>query len=132
MSIVYPEPNLIMKAIYTPDIDGQELIDKLWDICVQNLRWDSIKTFWGYTSDELAIEGHICYMAWAGDDAFFTKMYIYLFGFDLIPYVKYRRDNPPQGTWHDGWGSFTSRVERRYNEVCSLLLDASEQELLRD
>lgn len=130
--IVYDDSKLISNASYIPEMDGQELIDKLWEICSQNLRWDSIKSFWRYTPDELAIEGHICYMAWSENDDFLTRMYIYLFGFDLIPYVKYRRDHPPQGNWHKGWYNFPEKVERRYREVCSRLLDASEKELLRD
>lgn len=118
--------------IYTPDIDGQELIDKLWEMCSQNFRWDSILTIITYTSKELFIEGYICYMAWASDDLFFTRMAINLFGFRLIPYVRYRRDNPPQGNWDQGWYDFPAKVSQRYFEVCTLLLDASEKELLRD
>jgi hypothetical protein len=117
---------------YTPDIDGQELIDRLWEICSQHFRWDSILTIITYLPEELFIEGYICNMAWSSEDAFYTRMAIHLFGFKLIPYARYRRDNPPQGNWDKGWYNFPSRVSLRYKEVCTLLLDASERELLRD
>lgn len=140
--IIKPDPNTyaVSDYIYKPDIDGQELIDKLNILVCHEMRWSGLFHVWDNYPHELVYEGLITKLAWGmsiplfDTDNRFIRVLIETCGFDLIPYATYRRDNPPQGKWDDcpfGVG-FKNDIPTHYKMACELILKASNAELLRD
>ena len=128
---------------YVPAMDGQTLIDELEIMIIHQLRWGSIYSLLQSRSFDLVAEALICNMALGGiirpsslnseeTDEFFASMYIFLLGWDLLPYARYRRDNVPKGIWSAAFFDWPNAFDQRYPVVCELLIKRSEAELLRD
>ena len=139
--IIKPDPNTYRMSdyIYKPDIDGQELIDKLSILVAHEMRWGGLFRIWDSYPHELVYEGMIANAAWGAsipsmsEDTRYITVIIYTCGFDLIPYATYRRDNPPKGNWDGVFGKwFMDEYAIHYKTVCERILDASNRELLRD
>lgn len=130
---------MVKNDVYTPNIDGQELIDKLNILVCHELRWSGITHVWDRYPHELVYEAIICKEAWANSldmmpRACRISLIIEAFGFDLIPYANYRRDNPPAGDWSNCpfSSSFKNDIATHYRMACEQIIEASNAELLRD
>lgn len=134
--IIKPDPDthLLSDYIYKPDVDGQELIEKLKILVVHEMRWNGLFDIWDRYPHEVVYEAIIAYSAqYVGYIEKRLPTIIMTCGFHLIPYAQYRRDNPPQGEWGNTFESFFIQdIARHYKQACDIIIDASNRELLRD
>lgn len=131
------EATLTSPSLYTPDVDGQALIDALSILVIHRLRWGWFVQLWDREPHELVIEALICQFAWGYDynKSIYLTHLIMTFGWSLMPYAKYRATHPPQGVWGGEWGERWQSAAQRalsYKMACDFLVEASQQELLRD